>query len=664
MDSALLRQGTLTTAGPPVQKVRSRLTLAQTSVRAAGPRLTSFEAVRNEQDTRQCAQGGAHALYNSFPVNAASLDINDTVQRLLLRKAPLTDRRLFHRPLPHTLCSIGRRACHVVFMHSSRTAAISANTETVSRHSAESEDSRDTVTPAAAPRRWVRPALFTLLPVALLVGAYEYVIGGATMSTDNAYVDADTVGVSTDVPGVVKEVNVTENQHVPAGEVLYQLGDLQYRLALQRARAQVDTVLNDLRRLQASYRDTQEQVRQAQADLAYYDREFKRQQYLNAQHVSSEQTLEAAHRSRENAQQKLASLTEQLAGIAADLNGDVRAPIENHPRYLEALAQANEAARQLDHTVVRAPFAGIVTNVPSIAPGKYLPASTTAFYLVATDHVWIDANPKETQLTHVRTGQPVEISVDTYPSVKWKGIVESISPAASQQFSLLPAQNTSGNWVKVVQRIPMRIRVDTGDAKSAAAACGNERRSGSRYRAPARHPALRGHELRASSEPVMSSTSEITERQRAAITVSTILATLIYSLDTTIANIALPHIQASVAASHDQITWVLTSYIVASAIMTPATGFLAGRFGLKRIYLFSVSGFVFASMLCGIAQSLTQIVTFRVLQGICGAALVPLSQAVLLSIYPKERQGGAMAPVWRRSHGRSRSRPDSGRLAH
>jgi membrane fusion protein, multidrug efflux system len=112
---------------------------------------------------------------------------------------------------------------------------------------------------------------------------------------------------------------------------------------------------------------------------------------------------------------------------------------------------------------VRAAFAGIVTNVPSIAPGKYLEASATAFYLVATDHVWIDSNPKETQLTYVRTGQPVEVSVDTYPAAKWRGTVESISPAAAQQFSLLPAQNTSGNWVKVVQRIPLRIRVATGD---------------------------------------------------------------------------------------------------------------------------------------------------------------------------------------------------------
>ena len=104
-----------------------------------------------------------------------------------------------------------------------------------------------------------------------------------------------------------------------------------------------------------------------------------------------------------------------------------------------------------------------MTDVPSIAPGKYLAASTTAFFLVATDHAWIDANPKETELTYVRPGQPVIVTVDTYPDMNWRGTVASISPAAAEEFSLLPAQNTSGNWVKVVQRIPMRVRVDTSD---------------------------------------------------------------------------------------------------------------------------------------------------------------------------------------------------------
>jgi DHA2 family multidrug resistance protein len=132
---------------------------------------------------------------------------------------------------------------------------------------------------------------------------------------------------------------------------------------------------------------------------------------------------------------------------------------------------------------------------------------------------------------------------------------------------------------------------------------------------------------------------------RAAITCCTILATLLQALDTTIANVALPYIQGSVSASQDQINWVLTSYIVAAAIMTPPTGFLSGRFGVKRVFLFSIAGFTIASMLCGVAQSLVQIVLFRILQGLCGAALIPLSQSVLLGIYPKERQGSAMA-LW------------------
>jgi membrane fusion protein (multidrug efflux system) len=193
----------------------------------------------------------------------------------------------------------------------------------------------------------------------------------------------------------------------------------------------------------------QAQLTQARLDFAYYQHESHRQQYLSQEHVASEQTFEAARRNEDNARQKIVSLTQQLASVAANLNGDPNAPLEQHPR--------------LDHTTVRAAFAGIVTNVPSIAPGKYLSASTTAFYLVASDHVWVDSNPKETQLTYVRTGQAVEVTIDTYPHTRWRGAVESISPASAQQFSLLPAQNTSGNWVKVVQRIPLRIRIETTD---------------------------------------------------------------------------------------------------------------------------------------------------------------------------------------------------------
>jgi membrane fusion protein (multidrug efflux system) len=309
----------------------------------------------------------------------------------------------------------------------------------------------------------LRPLMFALLPLALIVGTYWYITGGQVVSMDDAYVEADKVGVSTDVPGIVAEVAVTENQHVQAGQILYRLDDLQLRLALARAEAQIGTVRDALNALKANYRDMQSQIEQAQNDIGYFDTEFHRQQDLLAAHVASQSTFDNARRSLQNAQQKLASLNQQLGAIAANLDDDPTGAVEKKPRYLDAVAQRDEAARQLAHTVVKAPFAGIVTNVPSIAPGKYLQASVTAFYLVAADHVWVVANPKETELTYVRTGQSASVTVDTYPDTPWSGSVESISPAAAQEFSLLPAQNTSGNWVKVVQRIPVRVRIDTND---------------------------------------------------------------------------------------------------------------------------------------------------------------------------------------------------------
>jgi membrane fusion protein, multidrug efflux system len=309
----------------------------------------------------------------------------------------------------------------------------------------------------------LRPLMFALLPLALIVGAYWYIRGGNVVSMDDAYVEADKVGVSTDVPGIVAEVGVTENQHVQAGQILYRLDDLQLRFALARAEAQIGTVRNALNALKANYRDMQSQIEQAQNDIGYFETEFRRQQDLLAAHVASQSTFDTARRSLQNAQQKLVSLTQQLGAIAANLDEDPTGAVEKKSRYLDAVAQRDEAARQLAHTVVKAPFAGIVTNVPSIATGKYLQASVTAFYLVAADHVWVVANPKETELTYVRTGQSASVTVDTYPDTQWSGSVESISPAAAQEFSLLPAQNTSGNWVKVVQRIPVRVRIDTND---------------------------------------------------------------------------------------------------------------------------------------------------------------------------------------------------------
>jgi membrane fusion protein, multidrug efflux system len=320
----------------------------------------------------------------------------------------------------------------------------------------------DSVRPRTSLRR---PLMFALLPLVLIVGGYFYVTGGAVMSTDNAYVQADMVGLSTDVSGIVTEVSVHDNQKVAKGAVLFKLDDLQFRLALDRAEAQIRNTRNDLVALQASYRNMQAQIDQAQKDVDFNMVNFKRQEQLVANNFTPRATFDAARNTLEGSQQKLASLQQQLAGLAANLNGDPAAPIENHPKYKDAIAVRDEAARQLAHTVVRAPFAGIVTNVPSLQPGQYLAAAATAFNIVSTDHVWVQASPKETELTYVKPGQKVTVDVDTYPGERWAGTVDSISPASASSFSLLPAENTSGNWVKVVQRIPMRILVNNAPGK-------------------------------------------------------------------------------------------------------------------------------------------------------------------------------------------------------
>ncbi len=312
-------------------------------------------------------------------------------------------------------------------------------------------------------RERVRWVLFALLPLALIAGGYWYVSGGQVMSTDDAYVNAEKVGVSTDVSGIVQEVAVKENEHVTAGQVLYRLDPRQFQIALDNAKANLAQIALTIESMKQDYKrmvsDAAAQQAQVDLDQTNYDRAAM----LLKSGTATQAVYDQAQYTLQNDKSKLAALREQSQVQLAKLGGNADIAVTQHPQYLQAQAQVEEAQRQLDHTVVTAPFSGIVTDVPAIAPGKYLAASTTAFFLVDTDHVWIDASPKETELTYVRPGQPVTVTVDIYPDLEWHGVVESVSPAAAQEFALLPAQNTSGNWVKVVQRVPMRVRLDTSD---------------------------------------------------------------------------------------------------------------------------------------------------------------------------------------------------------
>jgi membrane fusion protein (multidrug efflux system) len=318
--------------------------------------------------------------------------------------------------------------------------------------------------PRPARNQRLRWALFALLPIALAGGAYWYVTGGRFMSTDDAYVDADKVGVSTDVSGIVQDVDVRDNLHVTAGQVLYRLDPRQFQIALDNAKANLAATALSIDAMKQDYKRMLSDVAAEQAQVDLDQINYNRESMLLRTGTAPQAMYDQAHYTLLDDQSKVQSLQQQAATQLAKLAGNADIETTQHPQYLQIKAQVDEAQRELDHSVVKAPFAGIVTNVPSIAPGKYLAASVTAFNLVATDHAWVEAQPKETQMTYVRLGQPVTVTVDTYPDVEWHGTVESISPAGSQEFQLLPAQNTSGNWVKVVQRIPLRVRIDTGGA--------------------------------------------------------------------------------------------------------------------------------------------------------------------------------------------------------
>jgi membrane fusion protein (multidrug efflux system) len=330
------------------------------------------------------------------------------------------------------------------------------------RRTKEQKSGADTVRRSRRRDR-MRWGLFALLPLVLLGGGYYYVTGGQIMSTDDAYVQADRVGVSTDVSGIVQDVAVKDNEHVAAGQVLYRLDPRQFQIALDNAKANLSQIALSIDAMKQDYHRMESDVAAQQAQVDLDQKNYERNAMLLKTATVSQAVFDQARYTLDNDKGKLAALQRQVQVQLAKLGGDPEIPTTDHPQYRQAKAMVDEEQRQLDHTVIAAPFAGTVTNVPSIAPGKYLSASTTAFFLVDTDHVWVDATPKETELTYVRPGQKATISVDTYPDAEWHGVVESVSPAAAQEFSLLPAQNTSGNWVKVVQRVPMRIRIDTSD---------------------------------------------------------------------------------------------------------------------------------------------------------------------------------------------------------
>lgn len=311
--------------------------------------------------------------------------------------------------------------------------------------------------------RVLRPLLMLGGVVVVVVGSFFYWLhGGRFVSIDNAYVRAAKVAASTDVSGTVLEVNVREGQRVKAGDVLFRLNPRRFQIALDGARANLAQVELSLRAMKVEYqrmlRDIEAQQAKVQADQAATERYGN---LVKGGGVTRADYDDARFRLAAN-RAVLMSLTEHAQVQLAKLDGDPDVDVTTMPQYLLAKSAVDEAERQLAKSVFAAPFDGIATQVESLQPGMYLNAGMAAFGLVSHERVWVEASPKETDLTHVKVGDAVTVTVDTYPGRVWRGVVESISPASGAEFSVLPAQNASGNWVKVVQRIPLRVKVERG----------------------------------------------------------------------------------------------------------------------------------------------------------------------------------------------------------
>jgi membrane fusion protein, multidrug efflux system len=295
--------------------------------------------------------------------------------------------------------------------------------------------------------------------VVAVMASWWYLTSGRYVTTDDAYIQAARTMISADVNGRVLAVEVHENQRVTKGQVLYRLDPNAYQVQVNDAKAQLGVARLQVEALKATYQQKVADNKGAQETLDYAQREYDRQKKLLGSGVASQQQFDQASNSLEVARQRVASTKHDIGNVLAQLGGNPDVPVNDHPAVQRTQAVVDAKQIDLNDTVIRAPENGIVTKVEQLQVGNYMTAATPVFSLMS-DRVWVEANFKETELTHMRVGQEATVAIDTYPDADCRGKVVSLSPGTGLTFSLLPPENATGNWVKVVQRLPVRLSVD------------------------------------------------------------------------------------------------------------------------------------------------------------------------------------------------------------
>jgi len=302
--------------------------------------------------------------------------------------------------------------------------------------------------------------------VAVIIGGHFWVKSTRYVKTENAYVKAHHLAVSADIDGRAIKVMVEENDTVRPGDLLFELDPETHRIDLAAAAAEISGIRNTVAALRAEYREAQAELADARQEVSYYSRVYDRQRKLSASGMASRAKHDEAERNLTKARQLSRTLSQKIQRVLARLGGEYDLPVEQHPMYREALTRRDRAALNLRRTRIVAPAAGTVGKV-NLQAGEYVEKGKAVIPIILAGETWVEANLKETQLTHVRPGQTATVIIDAYPDHEWMATVKSISPSTGAELSVLPPQNASGNWVKVVQRVPVRLefnRLDGGPA--------------------------------------------------------------------------------------------------------------------------------------------------------------------------------------------------------